>query len=157
VTQRAPRAWRPRVESVARLPLRVLEDERRELARLELEEPVDVERPRTRAECVDGPRPCPWVSCRYHLALDVSPRTGSIKVTHPGREPWELAATCALDVAAEHPEGLALEDVAQRMNLTRERVRQIEAATLAKLSRSGRAHELAGDAPASRVRLRVVR
>lgn len=27
-------------------------------------------RPRNRSECRNAPRPCPWVSCRYHLATD---------------------------------------------------------------------------------------
>ena len=31
-----------------------------------------VARPLTRAECKDGPRPCPWVSCRHHLLLEVA-------------------------------------------------------------------------------------
>src|SRR5262245_7942442 len=40
----------------------------------------DVERPRNRSECRDGPRPCPWVACKHHLYLDINPRTGSIKL-----------------------------------------------------------------------------
>jgi hypothetical protein len=24
-------------------------------------------RPRTRGDCADGPRPCPFIGCRYHL------------------------------------------------------------------------------------------
>ena len=28
--------------------------------------------PLTRAECIDGPRPCPWVACRHHLALEAA-------------------------------------------------------------------------------------
>jgi transposase-like protein len=36
-------------------------------------------RPRTRAECENRPRPCPWVSCKYHLFLDVNPVKGSIR------------------------------------------------------------------------------
>jgi hypothetical protein len=35
---------------------------------------TDVERPRTRAECKDEPRPCPWVACKHHLYLDINPR-----------------------------------------------------------------------------------
>jgi len=59
----------------------------------------DVPRPITRGECKDAPRPCPWVSCKYHLYLDVNPETGSIKINFPDLEPWELNETCALDVA----------------------------------------------------------
>lgn len=39
-----------------------------------------VQRPTKRSECVDGPRPCPWVSCRHHLLLEIShgkPRTNA--------------------------------------------------------------------------------
>ena len=81
-------------------------------------------RPSTRAECVAGPRPCPWISCRHHLYLDVSPRTGSIKLNFPDLEVWELAHSCALDVADDG--GVTLEDVGAMMNVTRERVRQLE-------------------------------
>jgi hypothetical protein len=42
-------------------------------------------RPRNRSECKDGPRPCPWVSCRYHLALDVHPETETLKLRGSAR------------------------------------------------------------------------
>jgi len=77
------------------------------------------------------PRPCPYVSCKHHLYLDVMPRTGAIKLNFPDLEPWELEETCALDVA-EHDHCTLLE-IGQLMNLTRERVRQIEADALEKL------------------------
>lgn len=84
----------------------------------------DVVRPRTRGDCKDGYRPCPFVSCRYHLYLDVQPETGSVKINFPGLEPDQLSQTCALDVADAG--GATLEEVGRLMNLTRERVRQIE-------------------------------
>ncbi len=56
-------------------------------------------RPRTRGECKGGARPCPYVSCRHHLYLDVNPTTGTIKFNYPGVEPDELVETCSLDVA----------------------------------------------------------
>jgi hypothetical protein len=84
----------------------------------------DVERPRTRAECAEGARPCPWVACKHHLYLDINPRTGSIKINFPELEPWEMAHTCALDVA-EHG-SKTLEEIGEITNLTRERVRQVE-------------------------------
>lgn len=87
--------------------------------------------PLRRSDCADGPRPCPFVSCRYHLFLDVSPRTGSIKLNFPDLAPWELTESCALDVADR---GAApTETVGEAMNLTRERVRQVELVALAKL------------------------
>jgi len=89
-------------------------------------------RPRTRGECADGPRPCPWVSCRQNLYLEVSD-TGTVKMNFPGLEIEELAETCALDVADRG--GLSLEDVGPLINVTRERIRQIEARALAALPR----------------------
>lgn len=115
------RRMRPRSKTIA---LRRLS--RAELLRgAELYPPVeDVERPRTRAECRDAPRPCPWVACKHHLYLDINPRTGSIKINFPDLEPWELEHTCALDVADGG--GLTLEEIGVITNLTRERVRQVE-------------------------------
>jgi DNA-directed RNA polymerase sigma subunit (sigma70/sigma32) len=54
----------------------------------------------------------------------VNPRTGSVKLNFPDKELWELAETCALDVADKG--GITLEEVGAIMNLTRERVRQVE-------------------------------
>lgn len=36
--------------------------------------------PKTRADCINRPRPCPWVRCKHHVLLDVNPKTGTIKV-----------------------------------------------------------------------------
>lgn len=88
-------------------------------------------RPMVRGDCIAGPRPCPWVGCRYHLYIDVNPRLGSIKLNWPNLEPWELLETCALDAADRGT--LILEDCGDRLNITRERVRQLEAKALAKL------------------------
>lgn len=81
-------------------------------------------RPQRRSDCVNGPRPCIFVSCKFHLYLDVNPRTGSVKLNFPDKELWELPQTCALDVADQG--GITLEEVGEIMNLTRERVRQVE-------------------------------
>ena len=92
---------------------------------------TDYFKPRTRAECADGPRPCPYVSCQHHLYLDVSTRTGAIKLNFPDLEVWDMNESCALDVADRG--GTTLEDVGAIMNLTRERIRQVEVKALAKL------------------------
>jgi hypothetical protein len=92
---------------------------------------LGIDRPRTRGECVDGPRPCPFVGCRHHLYLDVSPSTGTIKLNFPELEVWELTETCALDVADAG--GQPLERASALLNVTRERIRQIEALALVKL------------------------
>ena len=95
----------------------------------------DVERPVTRGECKGAPRPCPFVSCKHHLYLDVNPETGSIKLNFPDLEPWELKETCSLDVADRA--GVTLEDVGEIMNLTRERIRQVEVRGLLRLKMDG--------------------
>lgn len=94
------------------------------------------DRPKTRGDCRDDQRPCPWVSCKHHLYLDVNPETGSIKINFPDLEPWELKHTCSLDVAERG--GITLEEVGEIANLTRERVRQIEVRGLLQLRRSDR-------------------
>jgi hypothetical protein len=122
---RRKRAVRARTISVKRMTKRELE-----LGRLLYPE-TDYDKPRTRSECVGGERPCPYVSCKYHLYLDVSARTGAIKLNFPDLEVWDMQESCALDVADRG--GTTLEDVGAIMNLTRERIRQVEVRALAKL------------------------
>ena len=90
-------------------------------------------RPRVWGDCQGNQGPCPWVGCAKHLYLDVNPDTGSIKVNFPGLEPWELNDACSVAIAEAG--ALTLEDTGERMNLTRERVRQIEAGALRLLRR----------------------
>jgi hypothetical protein len=97
----------------------------------ELYPETDYWKPKTRSECKDMERPCPYVSCKYHLYIDVHPLRGSIKLNFPDVEIWEMTETCALDVADRG--GITLEEVGEIMNLTRERVRQVETAGLARL------------------------
>lgn len=92
---------------------------------------VDSWHPRYREDCHRMPRPCLYVSCRHHLYLDVNPETGSVKFNFPDKEIWELEETCALDVAERG--GVTLEEVGRIMNLTRERIRQIEIQGLKKI------------------------
>lgn len=88
-------------------------------------------RPVTRGECALVTRPCPFVSCKHHLYIDVNPKTGAIKMNFPDLEPDELEVTCALDVA--DLAGSTLEEVAATLNITRERARQIEERVLVHL------------------------
>lgn len=89
--------------------------------------------PETRGECIDGPRPCPLVRCKYNLYLDVHPTSGSIKLNFPDLEVWELQHSCTLDIADEG--GATLDRTGEAMNLTRERVRQLEIRARDKLRR----------------------
>lgn len=99
---------------------------KKRLALLHVPYPEGVERPRTRRDCELVPRPCPFVSCKWNLYLDVNPRTGSIKLNFPDIEPDEMPpeSSCALDVADRGID--TLEEIGEALNLTRERIRQIE-------------------------------
>jgi hypothetical protein len=123
---RRKRDVRARTISVKRMTKRELE-----LGRMLYPDVADVVRPTTREDCAQGQRPCPFVSCKQHLYLDASARTGAIKLNFPDLEVWEMTESCALDVADRA--GTTLEEVGTIMNLTRERVRQVEVQGLAKL------------------------
>lgn len=103
-------------------------------------EVMEYARPRTRSECINGPRPCLFVSCKHHLFLDVNPETGSVKLNFPDKEVWELEDTCALDIAERG--GITLEEVGGILNLTRERIRQLEVDALRKMKDESPKHEL---------------
>lgn len=118
-----------RVRSKTIAPKRLSRDEKRLSETLIY--PTDVERPKTRAECLGMNRPCPFVSCSHHLYLDVNPETGAIKLNFPHLEVWEMAETCSLDVADRG--GITLEEVGAILNLTRERIRQVEVRGLTKI------------------------
>jgi len=125
--RRRRRRTRPRSKTIAMK--RLTREELRQGALMY--PPVDIPRPTSREECRGEMRPCPWVACKHHLYLDINPETGSIKINFPDLEPWELKHTCALDVAERG--GITLEEVGEIMNLTRERIRQVEVRGLLKL------------------------
>ena len=93
-------------------------------------------RPRCRAECVDGPRPCPWYGCRHHLGLDVTP-TGRIVASKIGDE------TCALDLAERG--GLRFDKVATALGVAPERIRQIAITATSRLRASREGSPIAPD------------
>lgn len=105
---------------------------KRDRARLATRFPDDGKRrlPLTRAECEFVPRPCPYVSCRHHLYLDVT-RYGSIRLNFPEYAPDELGESCSLDVADRGSH--SLEEIAPFLNISKERVRQLELELLAAL------------------------
>jgi hypothetical protein len=113
-------------------------------------------RPRTRADCIDGPRPCPWVSCKYHLLLDVKSNGGlTFNVRRPGEHGvktvgrrrmrgaeadalaeralerlCEMPTSCALDVADEG--GATYERIGELLGLRKQSVRLIQIGAKAK-------------------------
>jgi hypothetical protein len=107
------------VRSERRLGLEALEEQ--------LEE-ADRERPRIRADCQGGARPCPFVSCRFNLYLDVT-AAGSLMFNFPGLEVDQMVESCALDVAERG--GKTMAEVGRLLNITRARVQQIEREALA--------------------------
>lgn len=115
---------RARTENMQRLSKAALEAGRAEY-------PEEYDRPKTRAECVDGPRPCGFCACRHHLALDINPWTGAVKLNFPDLDIDEMPETCSLDVADRG--GETLQGVASMLNVVRERVRQIELDAVRKL------------------------
>jgi hypothetical protein len=142
VSRKVRHKRRTRARSKTIAPKRLTKEELRIKDLLPLFE--DPDRPQTRAECKEGPRPCPYVSCKHHLYLDVNPETGSIKLNFPDLEVWEMAETCSLDVADRG--GITLEEVGEILNLTRERIRQVEVRGLLKLKMVGPGEEpLPGD------------
>lgn len=140
------RRTEPRSETVARKHLTrlVLAEGRAELEAINALDLLDAPRPRTRAEC-GTQRPCPFVGCAHHLFLDVDPETGSIKFNFPEIQPEDLEHSCVLDAADMG--GHTLEAVGEKMNLTRERVRQVEVAALLKLREP--ATVITGEVPAA--------
>jgi uncharacterized protein YuzE len=116
------------------ISVRTMTRERRRLGALPIvPTPPDPSRPQTRGDCASGPRPCPWVSCKHHLYLDVTPN-GSLKFNYPIKEPDELDESCALDVAQRG--GVTFEEAGELVNVTREMVRQIEKKALVALRNS---------------------
>jgi hypothetical protein len=81
-------------------------------------------RPRTRGDCAEVERPCPFVSCRYNLYLDIYNDRGDIKLNFPDIDVTEMTESCALDVADRL--GSTLETVGEYLNVTREAVRLTE-------------------------------
>jgi hypothetical protein len=82
-------------------------------------ETIQPHAPRTRGECINGPRPCPWLDCRYHLH-----RVGDFAKAAD-------TETCSLDVADRGEHTLA--DVAKITGLSVEWIRQIELGALEQL------------------------
>jgi len=106
-------------------------------------------RPRTRRDCEDGPRPCPWLSCRHHLIGVTTPLRRALRRCNPTRrrewdrdeQRWhyldadeceqrllwavEMAGdTCVLDVIDAHPRGMSLGAIGEVLGVCRQRAEQ---------------------------------
>lgn len=85
--------------------------------------------PRTRGDCVDGPRPCPHYRCRHNLVVEVTLGGGVRMNFDPEAEPDR--PSCVLDVADQGPH--SAEEVGQFIGTTRQRIQQHESRALRKL------------------------
>jgi len=125
------------------------------------------ERPKTVGDCRHAVRPCPWVSCRFNLLIDVL-EDGSIVINAKYRrpdgaqrviapkpetedrfqdeiedaievwfdEPIPPVRSCVLDETMHlYNDDKQLDEIAELMFVSRERIRQIEAAALVKVKR----------------------
>lgn len=92
---------------------------------------MDVERPKTRGDCVRGLRPCPWVSCRHHIGSDMV--LDGVDV-----DPLSMTETCTLDVSdvvEDSPTDLGLDVVRNILRLDPFRAREIEQNAIKKILR----------------------
>lgn len=92
--------------------------------------PTNYARPKYRSDCSKISRPCPFVTCKYNLYLDVT-NAGSIQFNFPDTEINKMKDSCVLDLAEKKLD--TLEEVGIYLNITRERVRQIEIDALMKI------------------------
>lgn len=127
-TARAPHSRRGKTLSMRRLSKRAMEREAREFPDTGERAPAD------RTQCPTE-RPCGYVSCSAHLALDINEDNGNIKVNFPGEDGEPdldaMPETCLFDVIERG--GATMEDVGAVIGITRERVRQLEDIALAKV------------------------
>jgi len=116
---------------------------------------IEDERPKKRCDCKDGPRPCPWVMCAWHMLWLVKSPTyyrdntagnSEARAARHGTDEDIIALieslphSCVLDICdlgkAE------LEIIGKSIGTTRERVRQIEAKSLRKMKHHSRSKKL---------------
>jgi hypothetical protein len=82
----------------------------------------------TRGACRKLPDPCPHAVCRFNLTAERRDNRGA----KPAEQHLPVVReACALEAAEQG--GMTLEEIATRLSLTRERVRQIELGALKKL------------------------
>jgi len=86
------------------------------------------EQPKHRGDCQDQERPCPWMSCKWHMLHMQS--THKTLALRKGTDDeildyvWSLPWSCVLDLADRGD--ATLEEIGECTGMTRERIRQIE-------------------------------
>lgn len=140
-------------KSISGSTLNLSRVEREEFAELQhgvIEDGLYEGRPRTVGDCESDPesplggasKPCPWVSCRFHMYLSV--KTGrrdaggrelapSLQLHFPHIEPDQLSPEGSCVLALARRGGMEIEEVGRAINVTVERVRQMFAVVRTKL------------------------
>lgn len=103
------------------------------------------ERPRTRSDCEDGPRPCPWFECKYHLAVDeIGQGNADVERTMIANKEFDWSKpTCALDVADEGKH--SVRQVSAILGVNFQRVHAIERHAIRKALRGAASYRRGDD------------
>lgn len=96
----------------------------------------ELKRPRTRSECAQIPRPCPFVSCQWNTYLDLL-EDGTMVINWGRCEPEAMEAwgSCVLDIADDG--GISDEIMARVLGLTVKEVGALCEGALRKLRHYG--------------------
>ena len=94
-------------------------------------------KPSRRSACVDGIRPCPWVTCRYHAWTDLYCQNRNLRPSPTWGNP---NVTCVLDWCRT---SRTLEEVGRLLNVSREFIRRVEARAFARMRRDDKLRDYA--------------
>jgi hypothetical protein len=89
--------------------------------------------PASFAQCPSGP--CPYVTCKYHLYLDIT-FDGGIRLNFPEIEPTDMMFPCALRFAANLGEH-SFDELSRYVNTKPNMLRNVFAKALRKLKEEG--------------------
>lgn len=102
------------------------------------------EKPISRSDCVDAERPCPWVSCRYHMAHRLGSghanrptvRDGSedphLDILDPDKWATELPVSCMLDIT-DRGLPVSADECSEVMGISAHQVRKIAAKAVGRM------------------------
>jgi hypothetical protein len=99
-----------------------------------MNECINESRPKTREDCKNDVRPCPWVGCQFHLYLDVDDRNEIIfnhentvfnddDLENPDLR--KMVHTCVLDIVDKIDDGLTFCEIAEYLGCTVKKVKEI--------------------------------
>jgi hypothetical protein len=91
--------------------------------------------PETRGECEKACRPCPWIECRYHLAIDQTNERWGGAVTQLAPDFDWSRPSCALDVAEDGAKSAM--EVAALMGLPERVIKRVTKRAIRKLEALG--------------------